>query len=100
MERRKRKFRYGVMLFVVLCFLFPTVSQARELPRFANESRIESFAPSASPLAETGSVFSDVWKSLLDLLGGLTGGGSDGTTPPEGDNRGTIDPNGICGSNP
>lgn len=100
MERRKRKFRCGVMLWVVLCFLFPTVSQARDLPRFASESRIESFAPSASPLAETESAFSEVWKSLLDLLGGLTGGGADGTPPAEGDNRGTIDPNGVCGSNP
>ena len=97
MERGKRKFCYGVMLWIILCLLFPVVSQARGLSGLANESRIESFAPSAPTFAETGSSFSGVWKSLLDLLGGLIGGG-DGTPPPEGDNRGTIDPNGICGN--
>lgn len=98
MEIRKRRFRWGAMLWVVLCVLFPAVSQARGLSGLAGESRIESFAPSAPTFAETESAFSEAWKSLLDLLGGLTGG--DGTPPPEGDNRGTIDPNGICGSNP
>jgi len=43
-----------------------------------------------------GSAFSEVWKSLLDLLGGIIGDGT--PPPPEGDNRGTIDPNGICGN--
>ena len=101
MERRKRKFRCGAMLLVVLCFLFPAVSQARGLSGFAKSSRAEPSASSASLLAGTGSTFSEVWKSLLDLLGGVLGGGTDGTPPPpEGDNRGGIDPNGACGSNP
>lgn len=98
MERRKRKFRYGVMLWVVLCLLFSTVSQARELPRFARASRSEPPASPASLFGGTEDTSSGVWKSLLDLLGGLLGG--DGTPPPEGDNRGGIDPNGVCGSNP
>jgi hypothetical protein len=97
MERRKRKSRYGAMLLVFLYLLFPAVSQARELSRFAGASQAEPSASSAPPFAGTGSSFSEVWKSLLDLLGGVIG---DTTPPPEGDNRGTIDPNGICGSNP
>lgn len=97
MERRKLKFRCGAMLLVVLCLLFPAVSQARELSRFAGASRAEPSASSASPFAGTGNAFSEIWKSLLDLLGGVIG---DTTPPPEGDNRGTIDPNGVCGSNP
>ena len=94
MERRQRKFRYGAMLLVFLYFLFPAVSQARGWSGLVRVNRAESSASSASP--STGSAFSEVWKSLLDLLGGLIGG--DGTPPPEGDNRGTIDPNGICGN--
>jgi hypothetical protein len=96
MERRK--FRCGVLLLVVFCLLFPAVSQAWELSRFAGASRAEPSASSASPFAGTGSAFLEVWKSLLDLLGGVIG---DDTPPPtEGDNRGGIDPNGVCGSNP
>lgn len=98
MERRKRKFRCGAMLLIVLWFLFPAVSQARGLSGFAQSRRAEPSASSASPFVGTGSAFSEVWKSLLDLLGGVLGDGT--TPPPEGDNRGTIDPNGICGSNP
>ena len=95
MERRKQKFRYGAVLGVVLCLLFPAVSQARGWSGIVRVNRAEPPASSASLSAGTGSAFSEVWKSLLDLLGGLIGG--DGT-PPEGDNRGTIDPNGICGN--
>lgn len=94
MERRKRKFRYGAMLLVFLYFLFPAVSQARGSSGFVRVNRAESSAPFAPSSVETGNSFSEVLKSLLDLLGGLI------EPPPEGDNRGGIDPNGNCGSNP
>ncbi|HSK75344.1 MAG TPA: hypothetical protein VLQ45_02720 [Thermoanaerobaculia bacterium] len=86
------------MLLVVLCLLFPAVSQARGLSGLAEAGGIESSVSSASLFAGTGSAFSEVWKSLLDLIGGVVGDGT--PPPPEGENRGTIDPNGICGSNP